>query len=224
MKRFAVIGLGLLGRTVARELSQRGAEVIAIDLEQDLVDAVADHVALAVRLDSTNRDALLSQGIDKVDAAVIAIGENFQAAVLTTALVKEFGVPRVISRAVTEDEAKILKLVKADEVILVEEWVARKLSQSILSPSLMDVVELGPGLSLGRIRASKEMWGKSLAAVKFRQRYGLSVVAMIKAVSEGRQTPETLIPDPEAIIDQGDVLLVEGDDEAIERLASEDKD
>jgi len=224
MKRFAVIGLGLLGRTVARELSQRGAEVIAIDLEQSLVDAVADHVALPVRLDSTNREALLSQGIDKVDAALVAIGENFQAAVLTTALLKELGVPRVISRAVTEEEARILKLVHADEVVLVEEWVARKLSQSIMSPSLMDVVELGPGLSLGRIRASQEMWGKSLAALKFRQRYGLSVVAVIKPLSEGQETPASEIPDPEAIIEQGDVLLVEGDDEAIERLASEDKD
>jgi len=133
-------------------------------------------------------------------------------------------VPRVISRAVTEEEARILKLVNADEVVLVEEWVARKLSQSIMSPSLMDVVELGPGLSLGRIRASQEMWGKSLAALKFRQRYGLSVVAVIKPLTEGRETPESEIPDPDAIIEQGDVLLVEGDDEAIERLASEDKD
>jgi len=224
MKRFAVIGLGLLGRTVARELSLRGAEVIAIDLEQELVDAVAEHVALAVRLDSTSRDALLSQGIDQVDAALVAIGENFQAAVLTTALLKEFGVPRVISRAVTEEEARILKLVNADEVVLVEEWVARKLSQSIMSPSLMDLVELGPGLSLGRIRASQEMWGKSLAALKFRQRYGLSVVAVIKAPTEGQEVPETFMPEPSTTIEQGDVLLVEGEDDAIERLASEDKD
>jgi trk system potassium uptake protein TrkA len=224
MKRFAVIGLGLLGRTVARELAQRGAEVIAVDLEQDLVDAVADQVALAVRLDSTNREALRSQGIDKVDAALVAIGENFQAAVLTTALLKEFEVPRVISRAVTEEEARILKLVNADEVVLVEEWVARKLSQSIMTPSLMDIVELAPGMSLARIRASQEMWGKSLAALKFRQHYRLNVVAVIKALSEGREVPETLLPDPEAIIEQGDILLVDGPDDAIERLASDGKD
>ncbi len=224
MKRFAVIGLGLLGRTVARELSQRGAEVIAIDREQHLVDEVADQIALAVRLDSTSREALLSQGIDQVDSALVAIGENFEAAVLTTALLKEFGVPRVISRAVTEDEARILKLVNADEVVLVEEWVAKKLAQSIMTPSLMDVVNLAPGMSLARIRASKEMWGKSLAALKFRQKYRLNVVAVIKAPSEGRETPETLLPDPDAIIEQGDILLVDGPDDAIERLASEEKD
>jgi len=220
MKRFAVIGLGLLGRTVARELSQRGLEVIAVDLDGELVQGIADEVTLAVRLDSTNREALVRQGIDQVDAALVAIGENFQAAVLTTALLKELGVKKVVSRAMTELEAKILKHVKADQVVLAEEWVARRLAQQLASPSLVDMVELSPGMSLARIEASAEMWGKTLASLKFRQRYGLNVVAVIKPVGERRGSPETLLPDPEAVIEEGDVLLVDGPDEAIEQLAS----
>lgn len=220
MKRYAVIGLGLLGRTVARELAARGLEVIAVDLDGDLVQSVANEVTLAVRLDSTNREALLRQGIDQVDAAVVAIGENFQAAVLTTALLKEFGVKRVVSRAVTEEEARILKLVNADQVILAEEWVGRRLAQQLASPSLVDMVELSPGMSLARIEASPEMWGKTLASLKFRQRYGLNVVAVIKPEGADRAAPETLLPDPEAVLDEGDVLLVDGPDEAIERLAA----
>jgi len=219
MKRYAVIGLGLLGRTVARELSARGAEVIAVDMDQELVQSIADEVTLAVRLDSTNREALLKQGIDKVDAALVAIGENFQAAVLTTALLKEFGIERVISRAVTEEEARVLKLVNADQVVLVEEWVARRLAQQLTSPSLVDMVELSPGMSLARIESSKEMWGKTLSSLKFRQRYGLNVVAVIKKESDDRPSPSTLLPDPEAVIEEGDVLLVDGPDEAIEELA-----
>jgi trk system potassium uptake protein TrkA len=219
MKRFAVIGLGLLGRTVARELSARGEEVIAVDLDGDLVQSIADEVTLAVRLDSTNREALLKQGIDKVDAALVAIGENFQAAVLTTALLKEFGVPRVISRAVTEEEARILKLVNADQVVLVEEWVAKRLAQQITTPSLVDMVELSPGMSLARIESSQEMWGKTLTSLKFRQRYGLNVVAVIKPEGEERATSSTLLPDPNAVIEEGDVLLVDGPDDAIEDLA-----
>jgi trk system potassium uptake protein TrkA len=219
MKRFAVIGLGLLGRTVARELSTRGEEVIAVDLDGDLVQAIADEVTLAVRLDSTSREALLKQGIDKVDAALVAIGENFQAAVLTTALLKEFGVERVISRAVTEEEARILKLVNADQVVLVEEWVAKRLAQQLTAPSLVDMVELSPGMSLARIESSKEMWGKTLASLKFRQRYGLNVVAVIKPEAEGRPSSSTLLPDPNAVIEEGDVLLVDGPDDAIEDLA-----
>jgi trk system potassium uptake protein TrkA len=222
MKRYAVIGLGLLGRTVARELSARGFEVIAVDLDPDLVQSIADEVTLAVRLDSTNREALLRQGIDQVDAALVAIGENFQASVLTTALLKEFGIKRVVSRAVTEQEAKILKLVHADQVVLAEEWVARRLAQQLASPSLLDMVELSPGMSLGRVEASSEMWGKTLSSLKFRQRYGLNVVAVIKPESDEREAAQTLLPDPDAVIDEGDVLLVDGSDEAIETLASGD--
>lgn len=219
MRKYAVIGLGLLGRTVARELAARGAEVIAVDMNQKLVQSMANEVTVAVRLDSTDRDALQAQGVDKVDAAIVAIGENFEAAVLTTALLKELGVPRVISRAVTEDEAKILKLVNADQVVLVEEWVARRLAQQIMSPSLTEIVELSPGMSLARIEAGPGMWGKTLASLSFRQRYGLNVIAVIKA-GEVAAPPSTTLPDPKAVLQQGDVLLVDGPDDAIERFAS----
>ncbi len=224
MKRFAVIGLGLLGRTVARDLATRGVEVIAIDRDQELVQEIADEVTLAVRLDSTNREALLRQGVDKVDAALVAIGENFQAAVLTTAILKEFGIERVISRAVTEEEARILKLVNADEVVLVEELVARKLAQGLLTPSLVDTVKLSPGISLAKIKTAKEMWGKTLASLKFRQRYKVNVVAVITSEGVDSDDPVTLLLDPEAVIHEGDVLLVNGPDEAIERLAADDSD
>lgn len=220
MKRYAVIGLGLLGRTVARELAGRGAEVIAVDMDAELVQSMADEVALAVRLDSTNREALQQQGVDQVDAALVAIGENFQAAVLTTALLKEFGIERVISRAGTEAEARILKLVNADEVVLVEELVARRLATRMTSPSLVDMVELSPGMSLAKVAAPPEMRGKTLASLKFRQQYGLNVVAVIKSECDAPETPTTLLPDPDEVIEEGDVLLVDGPDEAIERLAS----
>jgi trk system potassium uptake protein TrkA len=220
MKRYAVIGLGLLGRTVARELAERGAEVIAVDMDQELVQSISEDVPLAVRLDSTNREALKQQGIDQVDAALVAIGQNFQAAVLTTALLKEFGIGRVISRARTVEEARILRLVNADEVVLVEEMVARRLATRMMSPSLVEMVELTPGMSLAKIEALPEMLGKTLASLKFRQRYGLNVVAVIKSEADTSESPSTLLPDPEEVIDEGDILLVDGPDEAIERLAS----
>jgi trk system potassium uptake protein TrkA len=224
MKRYAVIGLGLLGRTVARELAARGAEVIAVDMDGELVQAMAEEVPLAVRLDSTNREALKQQGIDQVDAAMVAIGENFQAAVLTTALLKEFGIDRVISRAGTEEEARILKLVNADEVVLVEEMVARRLATRLMSPSLVEMVELTPGMSLAKIEAAPEMLGKTLSSLKFRQRYGLNVVAVIKSEGEGQGAPSAPLPDPNEVLEEGDVLLVDGPDEAIERMASGEND
>ncbi len=224
MKRYAVIGLGLLGRSVARELAGRGAEVIAVDVNQQLVQSVAEEVPLAVRLDSTNREALKQQGIDQVDAALVAIGQNFQAAVLTTALLKEFGIERVISRAGTVEEARILRLVNADEVVLVEEMVARRLTTRLMSPSLVEMIELTPGVSLAKIEAAPELLGKTLASLKFRQRYGLNVVAVIKSDADSEGGAATMLPDPEEVIEEGDVLVVDGPDEAIERLASGDND
>lgn len=222
MKRYAVIGLGLLGRTVVRELAARGAEVVAVDVDQRLVREIADEVTLAVALDSTDRDALVGQGIDKVDAALVAIGENFQAAVLTTALLKELGVARVISRAVTEEEAKILKLVRADHVVVAEELVAKRLAQQIVSPSLVEMVELSPGMSVAKIETRPDMWGKSLAALRFRQRYGLNVVAVVREAAGYGPGATTRMPDPDEVLVEGDLLVVDGPDEAIEKLASQD--
>lgn len=220
MKRYAVIGLGLLGRTVARELASRGAEVIAVDMDHELVQTMADEVTLSVRLDSTNREAMKQQGIDQVDAALVAIGQNFQAAVLTTALLKEFGIKLVISRAGTEEEARVLTLINSDQVVLVEEMVGRRLATRLMRPNLVDMVELSPGMSLAKVEAAEEMQGKSLSALKFRQRYGLNVVAVIKANRGSAGGPATVLPDPDEVIERGDVLLVDGPDEAIERLAA----
>jgi trk system potassium uptake protein TrkA len=222
MGRFAVIGLGLLGRTVARELTDRGGEVIAVDQDPGLVQLVADSVALAVRLDSTNREAMKAQGIDKVDAALVAIGENFEAAVLTTALLKELGVKRVISRAVTEDGKRILKLLNPDEVVLVEEMMGKRLAQQLLMPSIMEVVELAKGMSVARIEAPAEVWGKTLKSLTFRQRYGLNVVAVLKRESPDAETGSAELLDPDETISKGDVLVVDGPEAAIKRLAALD--
>jgi len=124
----------------------------------------------------------------------------------------------VASKLITEDEARILKLVNADQVVLVEEWVARRLAQQIMSPSLTEIVELSPGMSLARIETGPGMWGKTLASLTFRQRYGLNVIAVIKAGETAGSS--TTLPDPKAVLEQGDVLLVDGPDDAIERFAA----
>ncbi|HYW69026.1 MAG TPA: TrkA C-terminal domain-containing protein, partial [bacterium] len=106
---------------------------------------------------------------------------------------------------------------------LVEEMVARRLATRLMSPSLVDMVELTPGMSLAKIEAAPEMLGKTLSSLKFRQRYGLNVVAVIKGgEAHGAQT--TLLPDPDEVIEEGDILLVDGPDEAIERMASGDSE
>jgi len=108
MQRFAVIGLGRFGQRLARALTADGAEVIAIDREVDLVEEVRDEVTLAVRLDSTDEEALKAQGIAEVDAVIVGIGEQFEAAALTVAVLQSLGVPRIYARAETTVQARIL--------------------------------------------------------------------------------------------------------------------
>ena len=101
MAKYAVIGLGRFGRRLATLLSDAGAEVAAIDHRREVVESIRDEVALAVCLDSTDEQALHAQGVDKVDVAIVGIGKDFENTVLTTVILKQLGVPRVISRATT---------------------------------------------------------------------------------------------------------------------------
>ncbi|MDP6381391.1 MAG: NAD-binding protein, partial [Phycisphaerae bacterium] len=108
MNRFAVIGMGRFGRKLAQSLTEAGNEVIAIDIRSEMAEGMRDEVALAVRMDATDVEALKAQGVERVDAAIVCIGEDFEANALATAILKELGVRRVISRAATAIQAKIL--------------------------------------------------------------------------------------------------------------------
>ena len=121
-QRVAVIGLGRFGMALARRLSQHGAEVIAIDRQHKLIEEICNDVAIAVRLDSSEEAALRSQEVERVDCVVVAIGENFEAALLTTAICKKnLKVPKVICRAQTTLHAEIFRQIGADEVIQPEQ-------------------------------------------------------------------------------------------------------
>ena len=117
MQRFAVIGLGRFGSRLAAGLASAGQEVIAIDLDERIVEQLRDRVTVAVAMDSTNEKALEAHGLDKVDAAVVCMGSAFEANALTTVILKQYGVERVISRAATPTSARILARIGADEVV-----------------------------------------------------------------------------------------------------------
>ena len=128
MSRFAVIGLGRFGRGLARALTADGAEVIAVDRNPKLVEAVRDEVTVAVRLDSTDAEALRAQGIAEVDLAIVGIGEQFESAALTVAVLRELGVPRIYARAESDIQGQILSRIGAHEIVNPEQ-------ESALEPS-----------------------------------------------------------------------------------------
>lgn len=225
MATFAVIGLGRFGSRLARLLADAGAEVIAIDADRGLVEAIRDQVTLAVCLDSTDEQALESQGINRVDVAVVGIGANFEANALTTVRLKRLGIPRVVSRATSSIRAQILTNIGADDVVNPESESADRWRERLLAPAILDRLEVGEGYSLVQITAAESFWGKTLQQLDIRRKYGVNVVAIRRPVGKGDSAGHKIISVPmgDTSIAEGDVLVVIGSDEAIRSLPAPPK-
>jgi len=224
MERFAVIGLGRFGMMLARRLAQDGADVIAIDSDKECVDAIRDQVSLAVCLDATDAEALKSQGIDKVDVAIVGVGESFENSVLATVTLKELGVPTVISRATSRVRAEILARVGADDVVNPEKESALRWKSRLLAPSIMERIELAEGASLVQLESPESFHNKTLAQLDLRKGYRVNLVA-IRRTTEEIEDGQTVtrqfvisVPAGDTAIKKGDVLILIGTDEAIENL------
>jgi trk system potassium uptake protein TrkA len=223
-KRFAVIGLGRFGYTVATHLSNSGAEVIAVDSEKNVVNDIGNQVSIAICMNAADKEALQAHGIDKVDAAVVAIGQNFEANVLTTALLKEMGVEKVIARAGTDIQKRILELIGADQVIFPEDAIGVRVAQSLISSRIVEITALFEGLSVAQVVVSKELVGKKIGDIKFRQKYRCNIVVIKRKTDQsdikGESPRYNVLPEPDDEIQLGDILVVVGTEKDIERLAS----
>lgn len=226
MRKVAVIGLGRFGMSLARRLGRGGVQVIAIDIDQQLVDDIKDDVDLAVRLDATDQQALVSMDVDKVDACVIAIGENFEATLLTLVIAQHLEIPEIICRAQTQFHAEILQRVGAERVIQLEHEAGLQLARQIANPHLKDFIKLSDGFTLIEVEAPQQFHGKTLVELQLRSDYGVNLVAIKREnpVQEGTEPPQELVvtvPRPDDIITPGDLLVLVGPNEALARLPKE---
>jgi trk system potassium uptake protein TrkA len=218
-KRFAVIGLGRFGQKLAVSLEQRGGEVIAIDNDADCVDEVKDRVSVAVQLDCTDKSALIAQGVNQVDVAIVCVGDSFETNVLSAMLLKEIGVKQVYSRAAMGVQTQVLEAIGVDQVIHPEEEVAEKLANILAFKPLIDYLHISPLVNVAQVEAPRAFWNKSISEIQVRKNYGVNVVLVRR--SENPTNEE--IPDPGTEIREGDILLVVGPATNIERLVSLDK-
>jgi len=226
--KYAVIGLGRFGSTLARHLGDLGAEVIAIDHREERVAEVRDHVSVATRLDATAERNLRDQGLEGIDVAVVGMGENFEATQLITVILKRLGVKHVVVKAPTPLQLEILTRIGADEVVSPEKESAIRLAQRLLSPRIIDYVELAEGFSLVQLIAPAKFAGKSLRELDVRNVYGVNVVAIKRRVETGRDKNDEPVyqerivgvTDPTDVIVTGDVLVVVGADADLDRLAN----
>ena len=222
--RFAVIGLGRFGQKLATALALSGAEVIAIDKNKEVVETIADQVGQAVRLDSTDEDALKAQGIDKVDVAVISIGQGtglgFESAILTVVNIKQMGVKNIYARAETATAGQVLSKIGATEVIYPEIESAQRWAYRLIAPHVEEKIDFAPGYSLARIEAPVGFHNKTLLDLQLRQKYSVNLVAIKRGEHEWAKRKDEIInvPMPDTVIYQGDILILAGSDADLAKL------
>lgn len=228
MTRFAVIGLGRFGECLAKALMASGAEVLAIDRTRTLVERLRDEVTLAVRLDATDPEALKAQGVDRVDAAIVGIGEDFEDAALTVATLKELGVARIYARAETEIQGRIMLKVGADAVVRPHRESALRWAHRLMLPNLRQYVELGEGYSLIYSTAPRAFHHKTLMQLGLRAAYGVNLVAVKRTVSvtkgeRAKAVEESVIsvPSADTTIHPDDILILVGSNEALSKLPAD---
>ncbi len=221
-----VIGLGRFGSALARELEKGGAEVVAINIEKDAVDEIRDSVTVAVALDATDEEALRAQGVEGADIGVVATGEDFEATVVVTALLKQLGVKRVLARAANPIRARILRLAGADDIFSPEDEAARYIASEVLSPNLREYVRVSLSQSVMEVKAPSGAIGRSLADIDLSKRYGAHVLGVKRYMASAdprREDEEALndIPGGGYVLKDGDVLVLLGRDSALNKLARE---
>ncbi len=211
-KQFAVIGLGRFGTSVALTLQQLGHDVLAIDADEERVQKLSDEVTHVVQADTTDENALNALGLRNFDAVVVAIGEDVQANVATTLLLKEMGIPFIIAKARNALHGKMLEKIGADRVVYPERDMGQRVAHSLVSSNVLDFIALSSELSLVEVTAPGIFVGRTLAEADMRVRYGVNVVAIKRY--------EDLIvpPQPDEVIHESDVLIVIGPTEGLQRL------
>ncbi len=226
-KRFAVIGLGVFGRTITKTLTQLGAEVIAIDNDPEVIEEIGEDALFPIEMDGTDQEALEAQNIQEVDAAIVAMGDNFEEALLTVVILKQkIGVPEVVARARTSIRKEILEQVGCDRVILPEEEVARNLGKELVSGLFFEQVEISMNYSIAQLVAPEEFIGKKIIELQLREAYAINIVAIKRTVLQqsllGKTTEKILmaVPKPDDVILHDDILVVFGHDDDLGRLAS----
>lgn len=214
MSQVAVIGLGRFGFHVAKLLHQAGHGVLAVDVEETLVQRVRDCSTQAVVLDARETERLRRLGVSDLDVVVVSLGERIDASSLVALHLKEMGVKRLIVKAASEDHARLLELIGVSEIVFPELDAAERLAKRLADSNLLDFIPLGETHSILELNAPDEFLNRSLADLRLRNRFGVQVLA----VREALRDRITVNPGPETVVESGDVLFVLGANQALDRL------
>lgn len=216
-KQVVVIGLGRFGSGVARSLYNLGHDVLAMDVNDDRVQSMMGQVTYPISGNATNETVLKELGVPDYDAAVVAVGSDIPGSVMACVLLKTMEIPYIVARATNELHGITLERIGVDKVIHPESEMGVRLAHNLFNPNLQEYLEMAPNFGLSRMKVPPQFVDKSLKELGFsspRDKYGLAVLA----IRRGKDV--TLNPDIDDRLRSGDMLMLAGRDELLERLPS----
>jgi trk system potassium uptake protein TrkA len=214
MKRVVVIGLGIFGSNIVKELYENGFDVIAVDKDKDAVHRIKDFTTKAIVADGTDNEVMDHIGIHEDDVAVISFGEDLAASTLITLHLKQMKVKNIIVKAPNEEHKLILEKVGATDVIIPEKEVAKKVAQSLISPNVLDCLPLSEGYMIFEIAPPTSFLGKSIAELELRTKYHIEVIAVKDVLTD----QITMVPPASFRLKDGEILVVIAKDKDIQKI------
>jgi trk system potassium uptake protein TrkA len=214
MKRVVVIGLGIFGSNIVKELYENGFDVIAVDKDKDAIHRIKDFATKAIVANGTDNEVMNQIGIHEDDVAVISFGEDLAASTLITLHLKQMKVKHIIVKAPNEEHKLILEKVGATDVIIPEKEVAAKVAKSLISPNVLDCLPLSEGYMIFEIAPPNSFLGKSIAELELRTKYHIEVIAVKDVLTD----QITMVPQASFRLKDGEILVVIAKDKDIQKI------
>jgi trk system potassium uptake protein len=214
MNCVVVIGLGIFGFNVAKDLYENGFEVIAIDKNKDMIQKIRDYSTKAILADGTDKEVMESIGIHQDDIVIISFGEDLAASSLITLHLKELKVKQIIVKAPNEDHKHVLEKVGATEVIIPEKEIAHKVARSLITPNVLDFIPLSEDYTICEMAPLESFYGKTIGELHLRSRYNVDVIAVKEILSDQIK----MVPRAGFVIKDSDLLVVIGKEKDIQKM------
>lgn len=213
-KKVVVIGLGIFGFNIMKELYENGFEVIAIDKNKDAVQRAREYSTKAIVADGIDKDVMQMIGIHEDDTVIISFGEDLAASTLITLHLKQMNIRNIIVKAPNEEHKLILEKVGATEVIIPEKEIAGKVARSLISPNVLDYLPLSDDYMIFEMAPPNSFLGRTIADLQLRSKYHIEVIAIRDIISDRIH----MVPGADFVIKDGEVLVVVGQNKDIHKI------
>jgi trk system potassium uptake protein TrkA len=214
MKRVVVIGLGIFGFNIAKDLYENGIEVIAIDKNKDIIQKIKDFSTKAILADGTDKEVIESIGIQGDDIVIISFGEDLAASTLTTLHLKEMKVKTIIVKAPNEDHKRVLERVGATQVIIPEREMADKVAKSLISPNVLDYIPLSEDYTISEVVPPTSFMGKTIGELRLRTKYHVEVIAVREMLPDRVR----MVPKADFVLKDSEILVVIGKTADVQKI------